>query len=181
MDKACIVALVACTAAGQTVLWDESVDGDLGGLNTDGSPTFVGILNVGANLVSGTTAPIAAGDLNDAFSYTVAAGTTLESVILTFYTPATGGTSGIVYYDTLGGDSTGSFLGGASYGGADVGSDTLFGSLGLDSLGAGDYTTSVREFGGPDASWTLEFNVVPTPGAATVLGLGGIAAMRRRR
>ena len=38
-----------------------------------------------------------------------------------------------------------------------------------------------RQFGGDDAVYRISFAVVPAPGSAMVLGLGGILAVRRRR
>ncbi|MEM9661358.1 MAG: PEP-CTERM sorting domain-containing protein [Planctomycetota bacterium] len=183
MWKILAIAAVAAGTAQSQVLWDEVVDGDLGDMTSnDDAPTFLGNLGVGANIVRGTTAPIAMGDLADAFSFTVPVGLSLQSVVLTAYSTADGGpgTSGIVFYDSLGG-SSGLFLGGASYGAADVGTDTLFVSTGLTDFGPGDLAISVREFGGPDATWELTLNVVPAPASAALLGLGGLAAARRRR
>ncbi|PHQ82404.1 MAG: hypothetical protein COB69_01950 [Phycisphaera sp.] len=171
------LAIAFAGSAGAQVIWDEAFDGDLS--DDDFAPTFLGELNMGVSIVRGMTQPLAGGAGTDAFGYDIPMGGFLDSVILTFYTPATGGTSGMVFYDSSAG-ANGVFLGGASYGGSDVGTDILFGSTGLDSL-VGSAATSIREFGGPDATWELEFNVVPAPASAVLLGLGGIAAIRRRR
>lgn len=57
--------------------------------------------------------------------------------------------------------------------------NAAFGSMGA----TGTWTLFVRDLGGGDtggiASWSV--TILPTPGAAAMLGLGGLAAMRRRR
>jgi MYXO-CTERM domain-containing protein len=50
---------------------------------------------------------------------------------------------------------------------------------------AGTWTLSVADAAGGDTgalgSWTLNLTPVPTPGAAALLGLAGVAGLRRRR
>ena len=38
-----------------------------------------------------------------------------------------------------------------------------------------------RQFGGDDAIYRISFSIVPAPGTASLLGFGGLLAMRRRR
>lgn len=49
----------------------------------------------------------------------------------------------------------------------------------------GTWTLSIRDYGGGDtgavAGWSMDITSTPTPGAAAALGLGGLAAFRRRR
>ncbi len=49
----------------------------------------------------------------------------------------------------------------------------------------GIWTLKVQDFGAGDtgglASWSMDMSSVPTPGAAALLGLGGLLAARRRR
>lgn len=60
-------------------------------------------------------------------------------------------------------------------------SGSLFGDDVLD-YGTGDGTPgSEASFGNADRSATAVVTVVPTPGAAAILGLGGLVAARRRR
>jgi len=60
-------------------------------------------------------------------------------------------------------------------------SGALFGDDVLD-YGTGDGTPgSEAGFGNADRSATATVSVVPTPGAAAILGLGGLVAARRRR
>lgn len=50
---------------------------------------------------------------------------------------------------------------------------------------AGNWTLSISDNAGGDlgslGSWTLNLTAVPTPGAAALLGLAGVAGLRRRR
>ncbi|MFN8816849.1 MAG: spondin domain-containing protein [bacterium] len=59
-----------------------------------------------------------------------------------------------------------------------------FDFMGLDAYNglttAAGYTFN-RQFGATDEIYRISFQVIPTPGAAAVLGLGGLMAMRRRR
>jgi uncharacterized protein (TIGR03382 family) len=59
----------------------------------------------------------------------------------------------------------------------------LAGFIGQNS--AANWTLSVQDSAGGDtgslSSWTLNLTPVPTPGAAALLGLAGVAGLRRRR
>ena len=176
-----IVGIAACVAQGQ-VIWDETIDGDLS--NDGATPSVGGSLAVGDNLVRGSTGP-GTGTIGepgfDVLTFTVDAGEVVTSMILNAYDPATGGSSGFVLFDGPLGDGTGTpFIGGSTGDGAAVGTD-LFDQIGITELVAGDYTFEVREFGGPRSTWEVNFTVVPAPASAALLGLGGLAAIRRRR
>lgn len=49
----------------------------------------------------------------------------------------------------------------------------------------GTWTLSIRDYGSGDTGsingWSMDISSVPTPGAAAMLGLGGLASFRRRR
>jgi uncharacterized protein (TIGR03382 family) len=56
----------------------------------------------------------------------------------------------------------------------------------LNGLNAsGDWTLVIEDFAAGDVggfdSWTLRVTVIPTPGAAALMGLAGVAGLRRRR
>ena len=61
-------------------------------------------------------------------------------------------------------------------------------NMDLSSIGAqgpGTWTVTIYDFAGGDVGfydgWTLDVNFVPAPGAAAMLGLAGLAGLRRRR
>ena len=174
-----IVALAtAGTAASAQVVWDETVDGNLS--NDPANPTLLNF-GVGTNIVRGSTLGAATppSDGFDAFGFTIESGWSLEAIILSAYSPATGGTSGFNFSSgaPLPG---GTLIFGPGVGGANVGEDFLV-TQSVGTLGAGNYFMEIREFGGPIAVWELSFVVVPAPSAMALLGLGGLVATRRRR
>lgn len=187
MSKVLIVAMVAGAAAAQgvTVVWDEAVDGNLS--NDPFSPTDLGTLGAGDNIVRGSTlgpgTPPSEGF--DVFSITIADGFTLEGIVMSGYSTIDGtGTSGFNFSTGAAASDLGAnILFGPGWGVPQVGGDLfdegIFGPI--DSLGPGTYFMEVREFGGPEANWELTFQVVPTPASAVMLGLGGLVAGRRRR
>jgi hypothetical protein len=180
MIRTLVIAALAGTAsfASAQVVWDETVDGNLS--NDPANPTLLNF-SVGTNIVRGSTLgpSIAPSDGYDAFGFTIEAGWTLEAIILSAYSPATGGTSGFNFSSgaPLPG---GNLIFGPGVGGANVGQDFLV-TQSIGTLGADDYFMEVREFGGPIAVWELTFTVVPAPSAMAMLGLGGLVAARRRR
>jgi len=56
---------------------------------------------------------------------------------------------------------------------------------GLDGSAAGTWTLTISDNAGLDLgslnSWTLNYKAIPTPGAAALFGLAGVAGLRRRR
>ncbi len=56
---------------------------------------------------------------------------------------------------------------------------------GLDGSTAGTWTLSISDNAGLDTGslngWTLNYKAIPTPGAAALFGLAGVAGLRRRR
>ncbi len=178
------VAGLAGSAAAQTVVWDEGVDGNLS--NDPTAPTNLGALGAGANIVRGSTLGPGTppSDGFDVFRIDIAAGFSITDIILSAYSPAAGGTSGFNFSTGAAASIPGaSIIFGPGWGGSNVGQDLLDVSIGgpISSLGPGTYFMEIREFGGPQADWELTFNVVPAPGAMALLGLGGLAATRRRR
>jgi hypothetical protein len=177
------LALCAGLASGQNILWDETVDGDLSNFGL--TPSNGGTLAAGANLVRGSTGPgsgLTGDEGYDILTFNVAAGFTVTSIVLNAYDPSgTTSTSGFVLFSgNQGTDSLNPFLGGVSWGTANVGAE-LLSSISSGPLGPGDYTFEVREFGGPRSTWEIQINAIPAPGAMALLGIGGLAATRRRR
>ena len=186
-----LIALVAVAGAasmaaaqGMTVVWDESVDGNLS--NDPAAPTDLGSLGAGANIVRGSTLGPGTppSDGFDVFQITIDAGFTLDSIVLSGYNTIDGtGTSGFNFSTGAAAFDGGTILFGPGVGAGDVGTNLfdLGFPLPIGPQGPGTYFMEVREFGGPEANWELTFNVVPAPGAMALLGLGGRAATRRRR
>lgn len=166
--------------------WNEAIDGDLS--NDSFAPTFLSFA-VGSNMVIGDAGGI---DNWDVFSFTIAAGQSLESVILEDWegvrtsggiTPTTP-----IYFaagSAWGGPFSGDpLLGGSQMRKGTIGTDLLIGGGATDPVGGpigpGDYVVAINE-SIPGHTYSLSFNVVPAPSALSVLGLGGLAMVRRRR
>ncbi len=158
--------------------WDELVNGDLASLAAGGSMLN---LDIGTNSVSGTVGPP---DTEDFVTFNVGAGQSIASVIITAVQFSGGNTStGFRLYTDQGSGffqtSSGSFTASA------VGTDYLtvwnLSGVGGAPLGEGTYGILLNELGSAGQIYSFDINVVPTPGAAAVLGLGGLAMTRRRR
>jgi len=190
----CCLSFAAFGSVNATVLsYDESIEGDLGAPAT---PTFV-TLGVGANTIIGQVDTVN-GDTRDAFSFTISAGQTLQSVFLLSYdNPTTGaendGNRGFYHID----DSLTSAIPSA-----DVAPDLLTGrtfilselngvdllattsdtgnTIAAGELGPGDYTFNIQNTS-TISSYELQFNVVPEPSSTSLLGLGALALVMRRR
>lgn len=164
---------------GGTVVWDEAVDGNLS--NDPFAPTVLSF-GVGDNIVRGRTlgSSTPPSDGYDVFSFTIDPGFSLDAIILSAYSPATGGTSGFNFTTGSAAGAGGTFIFGPGVGGDAVGSDFLV-TQGVGTLGADTYFMEVREFGGPLADWELTFTVTPSPAGVALLGMGGLLAGRRRR
>lgn len=186
-----LAALLSVPALALAADYDEGVLGDLS--NDPLAPTSLGVLAEGPHTVSGTTTdqPLDA----DFFTFEVAPGTALASIVLDGYSgPPAGGGSFLALEDAPVFSSTvdaSGFLGTALIGrlpGSLVGEDVLddvgtavFGGAGFTGeLGPGTYTLWYQETGGP-TGYAFTLNIVPAPGAAALLGLAGIGATRRRR
>lgn len=168
--------------------WNEALNGDL---SNDGlSPTSLSV-DVGHNTLLGTTGNPGTGIDRDYFTFTVAPGTTLNSITLLGSTTISGGASffavqaGPQLTVTPAGFGVENLIGFAHYTNDDVGTNLL--PLIAPSLSAGlpagTYSFWVQETGGP-VSYGLEFNItspVPLPGALLLLlsGLFGLGTMRR--
>ena len=200
-EKTCIVSLLAaCAVCGASatadLMWDEAIDGDLSSDYLNPTQLFTKGVN---NHVIFTTIGAAenGGDQDrEYFTFEVAQGYELVSIVLDGFetSPETnlgfiGIAAGSVIPTPPGAPDPTQLLGYYLPGVSDVGSDILQamgqggGSQGFSGpLGAGSYSFWAQETGPSTDNWDLNFIVteVPAPGALALLGLGGLAARRRR-
>ena len=175
-----VAAALGMAGAASADDYDESVDGDLPG-QSDG-PAFFDV-DIGVNSVTGTVGA-GSGLEEDFIGFTIDSGEGISAITLTDFTPAGGNFStGFRLYADLGSGfeqvSTGSFTT------ADVGTNYLNvwdlsdvgGSI---PLGPGDYGVLLAEFT-PNQAYSFDITVVPAPGSLALLGIGSLAAVRRRR
>lgn len=198
-----LTALALPFSGVQALNWDESIDGDLS--NDGDSPTLV-VLTEGHNLFEGTMGRLnGVGPLDaDVWTFTIAAGYYLTGINLLAYDgPVLGpgvppmmsfmalapGDS-ISMYDTMGhlsnelwteeldgfGNTYTDLL-------AILDAGPYYGGIGFDGpLGPGTYTFWIQE-GEAQIGYTIDMVVtaVPEPGSMGLVGLAGLALLRRRR
>ncbi|MEM7755209.1 MAG: hypothetical protein AAF297_06195 [Planctomycetota bacterium] len=178
------ITVLAATAAvaglASAADYDEAIDGDLASL-ADGGTSFN--LDVGSNSVTGVVGIGGAID-EDFVTFTVGAGEAISSITLTDVVFTGGNTStGFRLYTD---DGTGFFQAASgSFTTADIGTDyltvwDLTDVGGSAPIGPGTYGVLLAEFTAGQ-QYSFDITLVPTPGAAAILGLGGLAATRRRR
>ncbi|MFG0313094.1 MAG: PEP-CTERM sorting domain-containing protein [Phycisphaerales bacterium] len=177
-NLATVAAVAAASGLASADIYDESIDGDLA--SVDAGPTIFN-LSVGTNTVIGTVGDT---DFEDFVGFNIAAGQELTAITLTSFVTAGGNTStGFRLYTDQGGGwfqaSSGSMVPG------DVGTNFLnvwdLSDVGGSApLGPGNYGVVLAEFTAGQ-SYSFDIVVTPTPGSLAILGLGGLAAARRRR
>ena len=187
---------VFTSAASADLMWDEAIDGDLSGdyLN----PTELVTKGVNNHVIFTTVGSGDNGGQQDLeyFTFTVDVGYELAAIILDGFETSPesnlgfiGIAEGSVFPTPPNAPDVTSLLGYALPGVTDVGNDILQdmgsggGSQGFTgSLGAGTYSFWAQETAPSTDVWDLNFVVtaVPAPGALALLGLGGLAARRRR-
>jgi hypothetical protein len=184
-----VLALAGAAAAPamSQVIHDESVDGDLS--DDRFNPTAY-VLGLGSNRIIATSGP---GD-REFVALTVPAGLLLSALIQVDYIGDDGvafaavddGPQFLVDPDAF---TTAGMLGWTHFGPFIFpnGSDILpamglgFGADGfVPPLPAGTYTFWLQQTG-TDVTYELDFLVIPSPGAAGLLGLGALSLARRRR
>ena len=186
------LAFGVSAAAHATTVWDESVNGDFSnsGLTptgpADGFPAFCN----GGNVVLGTTGNSGAGVDRDYFTFTIPVGGTLTAINVLPNTTAAGVSfiglqTGPIMTVGPNGENAQNLLGNTHYGTDQIGQNLLTAFMHLPSLPGGAYTVWIQELG-QGVEYGFDFVVdapVPLPGAALLLvsGLGGLAALRRRR
>lgn len=200
---ALLAVLLLPLGTARALTWDETLDGEL---SDDGNtPTLLGTLSSGSNLISGTMGSLdGTGPLDaDVWNFTIAAGYYLTGINLVGYTAESGSTSNASFMaiangGTINMSDPSNHLSNALWGYGQDGfgntyTDLLalldagpeFGGLGFDGpLPAGNYTFWIQE-GSDQISYTIDFVTtpvpVPEPGGALLLGVAGLWLLRRRR
>lgn len=205
---AILAALALPLSSAQALTWDETINGDLS--DNGSSPTLLGTLASGSNLISGTMGSLGGtGPLDaDVWNFTIAAGYYLTGINLVGYTSASGDYS---IFD----DSHGAFMAIATGGMIDMGdssfhlSNALWG-YGQDGFGntyqdllalldagpefgsslsgfdgplpAGNYTFWIQE-GSDQIGYSIDFvtSPVPVPEPGSLLLLGVAGLWSLRR
>lgn len=171
-------ALVASAGIASADIYDETVLGDLA--SVDAGPTIFD-LSVGTNSVIGT---IGGDDFEDFVGFSIGAGQQVTSITLTSFITAGGNTStGFRLYADQGGGWFQASSGLMTT--SDVGTNylnvwDLTDVGGSAPLGPGNYGVVLAEFTAGQA-YSFDITVIPAPGSLAILGLGGLAATRRRR
>ncbi|MEO0588007.1 MAG: PEP-CTERM sorting domain-containing protein [Planctomycetota bacterium] len=161
-------AFVASTASAALV-YDEGVSGDLS--NAEATPTDIGTLSLGSNTVTASVFG------RDNFRFALPAGTAIGSIILDAFSDAVTPTNTTAFELASGTEmvSPAPITGimGASF----ITNDVIFGQ---PDLGDSNYSIQFVEFG-TESTLTIDIVVVPEPASLALLGLGGLAALARRR
>jgi len=184
----CAVVLGSAGIARAGVVWNESVNGDLSDDRL--APTNL-TLHAGSNFLSATF-----GDGDPEYvHFSLPAGTSLTALIHVSWAGTgdnlgfIGVQAGSVFTEPPTGTTVGNILGYAHFGPDEgtVGQDILplmgegFAAIGFTPpLTGSDYTFWIQQLGS-DAAFTLDFQVVPQPGAAALVGVAGLVLTARRR
>lgn len=193
-----LAALVLPFNGASALNWNESVDGDLSG--NGNAPTFI-TFTEGSNLIFGTMGSLnGTGPLDaDVWSFTIAAGYYLTGINLVSYSAPSAGINSFMALDdasTINMTDPSQHLSNGLWteefdGFGDTYTDLLaildagpeFGGTGFNGpLGPGTYTFWIQE-GSDQVGYEIDFVVtaVPEPGSCILLGVAGLALMRRRR
>lgn len=185
-----LVASAGVVLAGPSNLFDEAVLGDFS--DDRFAPTFLDF-GLGSNIVTSSASLSNDPDFGDRdyYTFTLEAGESIESINLLSAINPTGGFDSVAFvglafdsiFDFDPNINSGPGLVGFALTTPDLVGTDLLGALsgGLDTLGPGDYSIWYQQTGDDLTQVELEFNVVPAPTSAALLGLGGLAAIRRRR
>ena len=200
---AILAALALPLGSAQALTWDETVNGDLS--DSGVSPTLLGTLSSGSNLISGTMGALGGGPTMDAdiWNFTIAAGYYLTGINLVDYSAQSGSLTNesfmaIANGGTINTSDPSLHLSNALWGYGQDGfgntyNDLLalldagptFGGIGFNGpLPSGNYTFWIQE-GSDQISYGIEFVTapvpVPEPGSLLLLGVAGLWSLRRRR
>ncbi len=185
----CAVALSLPGISAAGVVWNESVNGDLSDDRLN--PTSL-TLHAGSNLLTATTG----GEDREYVHFNLPAGTSMTAIIHVSWAGTgdnlafIGVQDGTTFTEPPVGTTVSNLLGYAHFGPDEgtVGTDILpligmgFASMGFSPpLTGSDYTFWIQQLGN-EATYTLDFQLVPQPGAMALVGLAGcVLAIRRRR
>ena len=177
-------ARVSGAESQDSVIHDEGAGGTTNPLSTNNlSPTNLGVLASGSNIVRGhIDSALSVGDV-DIFSFTVAPGSQLDGLFVEEFGPAgsASDTTGFLGINDSGtfplstsqlnspNADTNQFIGGTTFGVNDVGGGDILGRAGsfagsgfTGPLGPGTYTVYVQQTG-PATEYSLSFNVSGDP------------------
>lgn len=196
-----LVALSFTCFSEANIAYVESVDGDLSGTTTNpfepNPATDLGIASLGANTVTGTLDNGASFIDQDIFSFTVAAGQQLDSILFTnmqevvgphFVAFNVGPTSALgpdnLFASLVSNQTLANTLA--------VGENILdadfahFGSAAntvIGPLGPGNYHVWFQETDGSDNDYTIQFNIsqIPEPGTGAMLLCFALGTVLRRK
>lgn len=192
--RACMSWLLLCALAAPLaragVIWDEAIDGELADLNRFGHPdpvqrgvfTDLGPITPGVNTIRGTclraSSTITDGD---AIRFTIPANTTLTEMVFSHTSIA-----GLREFFRVNTVAPGPYFLSRTYPAASLplGSQDLMQLYGpADGLTGGTYVLSWENLGivGSTMSYTLDLVVVPSPGAAAVVGVFATSCVSARR
>lgn len=181
--------------------WNEGVNGDLS--DNGNSPTLLGTLSLGSNVISGTMGSLdGSGPLDaDIWNFSIDPGYYLTGINLIGYSTTSGSLlnqsfMAITNTGTIDVNDSSQHLSNALWGYGQDGfgntyTDLLalldagpdFGGIGFDGpLPTGNYTFWIQE-GSDQINYTIDFvtSPVPEPGSFMLLGVAGLWLLRRRR
>ena len=149
---AVILAMLAVPVMADTI-WDEGVDGDLSDDEANPTPiTLVSPSDTVTGTIGGPGATSPPDDFYDSFKITLAAGETVNAIVLTGYVPVGGNTStGFNVFITAGSV----FLGSTTMTTAGIGTDMLAAAAVGPLVGPDEWTIALRE-GTAGQGYTLE-------------------------
>lgn len=185
-----LAATATIATAGIANTFDEAVLGDFS--DDRFAPTFFDF-SLGSNIVTNSVVDSdipGVGD-RDYYTFSLAAGESIETITLLSATNPAGGNDATAFVG-LAFDSifdfdpdmfTGPGLAGFVLTAPDLPGTNILGELsgGLTSLGEGDYTLWIQQTGSDLTELSIDFNVVPAPATSAILGSMALIATRRRR